>query len=64
VAAANALHLHRNTLVYRLEKIERLVGWSWRDHRAMLSLYMASLAEQLEPSREDGSVKSAHSSRA
>jgi carbohydrate diacid regulator len=49
VAAAKALNIHRNTLLYRLDKIERLVGRSWRDHRAMLSLYIACLADQLGP---------------
>ena len=49
IAAAKALNIHRNTLLYRLDKIERLVGRSWRDHRAMLSLYIACLADQLGP---------------
>ena len=49
VAAAKALNIHRNTLLYRLDKIERLVGRSLRDHRAMLSLYIACLADQLGP---------------
>jgi carbohydrate diacid regulator len=49
VAAAKTLNIHRNTLLYRLDKIERLVGRSWRDHRAMLSLYIACLADQLGP---------------
>jgi carbohydrate diacid regulator len=36
VAAAKALNIHRNTRCTGW-KIERLVGRSWRDHRAMLS---------------------------
>lgn len=48
VAAAGALHIHRNTLVYRLDKIERLIGRPWRDHRAMVSLYLACVAAQLD----------------
>jgi carbohydrate diacid regulator len=47
VAAAAALHLHRNTMLYRLSKLEHLVGHPWRDHRAMLSLYLACLTDQL-----------------
>jgi carbohydrate diacid regulator len=46
VQAAAALHIHRNTLVYRLGKIARRTGHE-RDHRAMLALYLACLAEQI-----------------
>lgn len=49
VGAAATLHVHRNTLVYRLEKIERLLGRPWRDHRAMLSAYVAVLAQRVDP---------------
>ena len=49
VGAAATLHVHRNTLVYRLEKIERLLGRPWRDHRAMLSAYVAVLAHRVDP---------------
>src|SRR6266545_3469585 len=48
VHAATALHIHRNTLVYRLNKIAPLTGWSVRDHRAALALYLACLADQLD----------------
>lgn len=48
VRAAAALHIHRNTLVYRLDKIERLTGRPLRDHRATLALYLACLADQLD----------------
>ncbi|RZU15492.1 carbohydrate diacid regulator [Kribbella rubisoli] len=47
VRTAEALHIHRNTLIYRLEKVERLTGQPWRDHRATLTLYLACLASQL-----------------
>jgi carbohydrate diacid regulator len=50
VAAAEALHIHRNTLLYRLSKIERLVGQPWRDHRMMLTLYLACIADQIDAS--------------
>jgi carbohydrate diacid regulator len=48
VQAATALHIHRNTLVYRLNKIAQLTGRSTRDHRATLALYLACLAEQFD----------------
>ena len=48
VAAAAALHIHRNTLVYRLGKIERITGRPLREHRATLTLYLACLADQLD----------------
>jgi len=48
VRTAQALHIHRNTLIYRLEKVERLTGNPWRDHRASLTLYLACLANQLD----------------
>jgi carbohydrate diacid regulator len=48
VRTAQALHIHRNTLIYRLEKVERLTGRPWRDHRSSLTLYLACLASQLD----------------
>ena len=48
VGAAAALHIHRNTLVYRINKVERLTGRPLRDHRATLTLYLACLADQLD----------------
>jgi carbohydrate diacid regulator len=48
VRAAAALHVHRNTLVYRLDKIEQVCGRSLRDYRGCLSLYLACLADQLD----------------
>jgi carbohydrate diacid regulator len=48
VQAAAALHIHRNTLVYRLNKIAQLTGRSTRDHRATLALYLACLADQFD----------------
>lgn len=43
VRTAEALHVHRNTLVYRLQKIERILGRDLRDHRHALALYLACL---------------------
>lgn len=48
VKAAESLHIHRNTLLYRLDKLERTLDSPWRDHRAMLGLYFACLADQVE----------------
>jgi carbohydrate diacid regulator len=45
VAAAATLNIHRNTLLYRLDKLEQLLGRSWRDHRGMLATYVACLAD-------------------
>jgi carbohydrate diacid regulator len=47
VQAAAALHIHRNTLIYRLDKIAQLTGKPVRDHRAALALYLACMADQL-----------------
>ena len=48
VGAASALHIHRNTLVYRINKVERLTGRPLREHRGTLTLYLACLADQLD----------------
>lgn len=48
VNAARSLHVHRNTLIYRLNRIEDLLGRPWRDHRAMLTAYAAVLASRLD----------------
>jgi carbohydrate diacid regulator len=45
VRASAALYIHRNTLVYRLGKIEDVGGRSLRDHRASMALYIACLAD-------------------
>lgn len=49
VDTAATLNVHRNTVLYRLDKIESLVGRPWRDHRGMLALYVASLAVSPSP---------------
>jgi carbohydrate diacid regulator len=51
VRAAARLHLHRNTLIYRLAKIEQLTGRNLRDHPASLTLYLACLADELDTSQ-------------
>lgn len=48
VQASAALHIHRNTLVYRMSKIERVTGRPLRDHRTTMALYLACLADRLD----------------
>lgn len=48
VDAAAALHIHRNTLLYRMAKIEQITGRSLRDHTASVTLYLACLADQID----------------
>ncbi|MGI5423152.1 CdaR family transcriptional regulator [Streptomyces sp. CA-179760] len=47
VRTAAALHIHRNTVVYRMNKIEQLTGRPLRDHHATLALYLACLTDHL-----------------
>ncbi|MFD9331882.1 CdaR family transcriptional regulator [Streptomyces sp. NPDC060065] len=49
VAASAALHIHRNTVVYRMNKIEQITGRPLREHRTTMALYLACLADQLGP---------------
>ena len=43
-ATASELHIHRNTLLYRLNKMEELTGFSLKNHdifmHLMISFYM------------------------
>ncbi|GAA1971552.1 CdaR family transcriptional regulator [Amycolatopsis minnesotensis] len=47
VRAAKALHVHRNTLVYRLDKLTRLSGQDIRDPARASAVYLACLAERV-----------------
>jgi carbohydrate diacid regulator len=47
VDAARALHVHRNTVVYRIAKIERISGRDLRRYADCLTIYLACLADQL-----------------
>ncbi|MEU6352669.1 sugar diacid recognition domain-containing protein [Streptomyces sp. NPDC047072] len=49
VRTAAALHIHRNTVVYRMNKIEQLTGRPLRDHHTTLALYLACLTDHLTP---------------
>jgi carbohydrate diacid regulator len=42
------LHIHRNSLIYRLDKIGLRTGRSARDPRHGLTLYLAAPADQLD----------------
>jgi carbohydrate diacid regulator len=51
VRTAQALHVHRNTLVYRLQKIENILGRALRDHRHAIAVYLACLTHERAPAR-------------
>lgn len=48
VRAAASLHIHRNTLIYRLDKITKRTGRRTRDPADGLRLYLACLTDQLD----------------
>jgi carbohydrate diacid regulator len=48
VRAASRLHIHRNSLIYRLDKISQRCGRSAREPEQGLALCLAALTEQLD----------------
>lgn len=48
VGAARRLHIHRNTLIHRLERIEQLQGWTERTAASYLALYLACKTNELD----------------
>jgi carbohydrate diacid regulator len=48
VEASKALYIHRNTLIYRLNKIQELTGKSPRDYEHAFALYLACLLDRLD----------------
>ena len=48
--AADRLYLHRNSLPYRLERVQDLTGLDLKDHRARLALQLGLLARSTERS--------------
>ncbi|MFJ8137431.1 PucR family transcriptional regulator [Streptomyces sp. NPDC096013] len=51
VRTAEALHIHRNTVVYRMNKIEQITGRSLREYRTAMTLYVACPADRLSEQR-------------
>jgi DNA-binding PucR family transcriptional regulator len=51
--AADRLYLHRNSLPYRLSRIQKLTGLDLKDHRARLALQLGLLAITIERNDED-----------
>jgi carbohydrate diacid regulator len=47
VATAKALHVHRNTVIYRLAKFEQSTGTSPRDYGRFISAYLACLCDAI-----------------
>ncbi|MFJ9179284.1 CdaR family transcriptional regulator [Streptomyces sp. NPDC102360] len=54
VRAASDLRIHRNTLLYRLDKITRRTGHDVREPREAIALYLAALADADGASGEQG----------
>ena len=46
--AADRLFLHRNSMIYRLERIQELTGLDLKDHRVALALQLGLLAMERE----------------
>ena len=44
--AADRLFLHRNSMLYRLERIQALTGLDLKDHRVALALQLGLLANE------------------
>ena len=59
INAARRLHIHRNTLTYRLEKLEKICGRDLKDYRQTLELYIAFKLDQfIGPSRKEDEPES------
>ena len=48
IRAAERLHVHRNTLLYRLGKIEQLSARQMREPTQAIAMYLAALADLLD----------------
>jgi carbohydrate diacid regulator len=48
-SASKTLHVHKNTLRYRLDKIERISGESLRDYKHAFAANLACLLDELDP---------------
>ncbi|MFI7400835.1 helix-turn-helix domain-containing protein [Streptomyces sp. NPDC049541] len=47
VRASAALHIHRNTVLHHMNKIEQITGRPLREHRTTTALHLACLADRL-----------------
>ncbi|MGW1749560.1 PucR family transcriptional regulator [Streptomyces sp. NPDC002092] len=45
--ASAALHIHRNSVVHRMKKIEQITGRPLREHLTTMALYLACLADRM-----------------
>jgi PucR family transcriptional regulator, purine catabolism regulatory protein len=54
MSAARAMHLHHNTLRYRLGRVEQALGRPLKDPGTIALLYIALAAERVDPSADDG----------
>jgi carbohydrate diacid regulator len=54
VRASATLHIHRNTLLHRLEKIGKVAGRSPRDPARGVAMYLACVAEQVGQPENQG----------
>ena len=48
VATAERLHIHRNTLIKRIERIEQLLDLGLDDPLVLINLYLASMSDRLQ----------------
>lgn len=46
IETSKQLHIHRNTLIYRMDKISRETGLNLKDFRTCLNLYLAIVMDQ------------------
>ncbi|MBO4837077.1 MAG: helix-turn-helix domain-containing protein, partial [Clostridia bacterium] len=49
---ARAMFIHKNTLIYRIERVERLTGFRLRSFRDAMLLYMAVCIQQYGEQQE------------
>lgn len=58
IRAAERLHIHRNTLTYRLDKLEKICGKDLKDYRQTLEMYLAFRLDQfVGPARKEDSLE-------
>jgi carbohydrate diacid regulator len=47
-SASRTLHIHKNTLLYRLNKIEKIGGQSLKNYKLAFAVYLACLLDELD----------------